>query len=88
LAALLKQPDHRARLSSLLKDAKSNEGKLYALCGLRNVSKADYESGLKAVKWEGQGFNAMHADVIRKVSVKEQVERMRRDGCAVHEASS
>jgi hypothetical protein len=84
LAALLQRPDHRAQLATLLRNAKSNEGKLYALCGMRSVSASLYEGGMKSVAWNGEAFNSMQADVIKRIPVKEQLERMRRDGCGIH----
>jgi hypothetical protein len=85
LATLLKRPDAQAQLSTLLSSARSNEGRLYALCGLRQLSKSSYERSLRGIKWDGDGFNLMHADVITKASVKQQVQRMRREGCTVRQ---
>lgn len=83
LAALLRGPDPYAQLKRLLQSAKSNEAKLYALCGLRNVSKAAYEQSVAVVKWDGDSFNLMRADVIAKAPIKLRLDQMGREGCAI-----
>jgi hypothetical protein len=83
LARLLKNANAGEQLLALLQNAKSNEAKLYALCGLRNASKAIYEKSATLIRWDGDTYNRMTADVVRKAPVKEQLDRMTRDGCAV-----
>lgn len=83
LATILKEKGARSHLMKLLRDAKSNEAKLYALCGLRSVSPIHFSEELKRVRWDGETFNQMRADVVVKTPIKEQILRMRRHGCAV-----
>jgi hypothetical protein len=84
LAALLNTREAQARLTNILKSAKTNEAKLYALCGLRELSKAAYDKSAAETKWNGDAFNLMRADVVAKSAIKPQLDRMRREGCRVH----
>lgn len=85
LASLLKQQDARAQLTVLLQNAKSNETRLYALCGMRHLSLSLFQAQMKQVAWDGETFNLMRADVVAKVPVKDQLRRMSRDGCTVNQ---
>lgn len=84
LAALLKHADAQTRLSTLLRSASSNEGKLYALCGMRRLSKSLYVKAAQKTTWDKDHFNVMRADVVVKVPVKDQLAQMRKHGCQPH----
>jgi uncharacterized membrane protein YcjF (UPF0283 family) len=84
LVTLLKRPKPHTELAALLRNAKSNEAKLYALCGMREISRAHYERALSKTKWDGESVNLMRADVISKASLEEQVQRIKLQGCNVH----
>src|SRR6478672_5008558 len=54
LVKLLDAPDTAAQLARLLAAAKFNEGRLYALCGLRKRSPTDYDNAIAVARWQGE----------------------------------
>lgn len=81
LVTVLTQPNARAELRKLLQASKSNEAKLYALCGIRRLSRPLFVAEVKRVRWDGKTFNHMRADVITKASTQDRLRLMRSEGC-------
>jgi hypothetical protein len=70
-----------SRLVSLLQSAKENEGKMYALCGMNQLSPTLYRKHVLATQWNGDSLNLMEADIITKVSATDYIQHRLKTRC-------
>jgi hypothetical protein len=81
MASLLQQQDAPQQLAALLRNARSDEARLYALCGMRQVSRSFAHANVKGIPWDSDTVNMARAGGIAKATVAHEVKRILRDGC-------